>query len=159
MQNTSIQRIITAAIVVMLTAYIIDIAISLIFLSDAYDGLSAILRSQEEVQKRLWLAVLIYAFYYLLFAILFVRLYGNPGDVALETSMSPVARNGNGGWLMDGVWFGLFMGSLVSIPAALQQYLYYPLPLDLVIKWIASGLLVQTVAGIIASAILHPREK
>ncbi|MEQ9363043.1 MAG: hypothetical protein RIF32_02300 [Leptospirales bacterium] len=160
MQFISIKRILLAALAAFLSAYTLDVVISLAWLSADYAQLAAVFRAPAELQARLWLGLAVYAVYYVMFAGLFARLHSAPAgeppkakgvlEVAAESAKTPA-------WWVAGFGFGVFMALLFSVPSALMQYVYYPLPLALALKWIVSGFLAQTLSGVVVSAILYPR--
>ncbi len=152
MNSFPVKATLLAALAGMLVAYAIDIAINLTLMSADYAALGAVWRSPEELQSRLWLGLVIYLLYYGLFASLFARLY----VVAAPDAEAALACTGR---LGRGCAYGLFMALLFSVPSALMQYVYYPIPFSLAAKWIASGFVVHAASGAVVAAILLPRGK
>jgi hypothetical protein len=151
----SITRILLAALAAFFTAYVLDVAVNLIWFAEDYAALSEVFRAPQEMQSRLWLGLLIYALYHVLFAGLFARLYAGATRAAGEAASDSTSPRRPRAWILDGLAFGFFMTLLVGAPSALMQYVYYPLPLVLALKWIASGALAQCASALVVSAILH----
>jgi energy-converting hydrogenase Eha subunit C len=68
-------------------------------------------------------------------------------------------RTARTGTLREGVGYGLFIGLLVALMVDVNQYLLYPLPASLVLKWFAGGVLEFTFYGAVVSRICPVRGK
>ena len=59
---------------------------------------------------------------------------------------------------MEGVRYGLIIWAFFSIPSIYGQYMVYPLPYSLALKWVFSDLFVFLVLGILVSLLYKPAE-
>ena len=62
-------------------------------------------------------------------------------------------RTARTGMLREGLAYGLFIGLLVALLVDVNQYLLYPLPFSLVLKWFAGGVLEFTFYGAVVSLV------
>ena len=62
-------------------------------------------------------------------------------------------RTARTGTLREGLGYGLFIGLLVALLVDVNQYLLYPLPFSLVLKWFAGGVLEFTFYGAVVSLV------
>lgn len=67
-----------------------------------------------------------------------------------------VARTGT---VREGLGYGLFIGVFVALLVDVNQYLLYPLPASLVMKWFAGGVLEFTLYGAVVSLVYRVRAK
>jgi len=63
-------------------------------------------------------------------------------------------REGKGIW--EGVRFGIVIWLFVTVPIRLGAWMYLPIPIALVVKWILNGLLLNLISGILVAAIYKP---
>jgi hypothetical protein len=66
-------------------------------------------------------------------------------------------RTARTGMLREGLAYGLFIGLLVALLVDVNQYLLYPLPFTLVVKWFAGGVLEFTFYGAVVSLVFRAR--
>jgi hypothetical protein len=66
-------------------------------------------------------------------------------------------RTARTGMLREGLAYGLFIGLLVALLVDVNQYLLYPLPFTLVVKWLAGGVLEFTFYGAVVSLVFRAR--
>lgn len=132
------KRYLIAAIVVFLVYSIADTVIRTVLLARDYwqEDVARLLRPETEIWKRRPAG----EFANLILALAFCFIY---------TKGLEVGKN----WLGQGIRYGLLVGSLVSLPAALLQYMVYPLPLLLALKWIVLGYGQMMICGIAVAAI------
>jgi hypothetical protein len=131
------KRLITTAAVIFIFALLWNGFIHLVILRDANAALTAVARA--EADRNLGLSLLITAG----LAFLFVWHY---------------ARFAQRGDLSEGISHGLFFAVLVGIMVDLNQYVMYPIPASLVVKWFVFGLVEFCVYGILVSW-LYPIKK
>lgn len=62
-------------------------------------------------------------------------------------------------WAGQGIRFGVLIALVSAIPNSLVQYVVYPLPHELVLKWIIAGGLLAIVAGLVIAAICQPKQQ
>ena len=58
--------------------------------------------------------------------------------------------------IVEGVRYGLLIGLLMVVVGGLNQYVIYPVPFDLVLRWIVLGLIQFIIAGIVAALVYKP---
>ena len=57
---------------------------------------------------------------------------------------------------MEGVRYGTFIGLMMAGPMAIDQYVIYPVPGNVAMIWLISGIASLIVAGAIFAAIYKP---
>lgn len=131
------KRLITTSAVIFIFALLWNSLIHGVILRDAEAALVKIARSAAD--RNMGLALLLTAG----LAFLFIWSYAY------------TARRGN---LREGISHGLFFAVLAGLLVDLNQYVLYPLPASLVMKWFVFGLLEFCGYGILASW-LYPIKK
>jgi hypothetical protein len=66
-------------------------------------------------------------------------------------------RSARTGTVREGLGYGLFIGVFVALLVDVNQYLLYPLPASLVMKWFVGGVLEFTVYGVVVSRVYPVR--
>ena len=66
------------------------------------------------------------------------------------------ARGREGKGIMEGLRYGLIIWGFMSIPSIYGQYMAYPLPYSLVLKWLVADLVVMVILGITVSLLYKP---
>jgi hypothetical protein len=108
-----------------------------LWLENRYQELSNIFRSEAEMAGMMHWMFFGSAVGVLIFAIIFVR-----------------GREGGG--VMEGVRYGALIGTFYSVPYALDQYVVWPLPLDLALTWAVTGIIGFVIGGALFAAIYKP---
>ena len=89
-----------------------------------------------------------------------------PGAMGLSLLLSALVcclfvwgyvRTARTGTIREGLGYGLFIGVLVALLVDVNQYLLYPLPASLVMKWFAGGVLEFTFYGLVISRVYPVR--
>jgi hypothetical protein len=62
-------------------------------------------------------------------------------------------------WIGQGLRFGILLVLVTVIPDSLVQYFVYPLPHELVLKWIIAGSLLTIVVALAIAAICQPKQQ
>src|ERR1700740_2140229 len=62
-------------------------------------------------------------------------------------------------WIGQGFRFGILLALVTVIPNSLVQYFVYPLPYQLVLKWMIGGGLLSIVVGLGIAAICQPKQQ
>ena len=62
-------------------------------------------------------------------------------------------------WIGQGVRFGILLALVSVIPNSLVQYFVYPLPHELVLRWMIGGGLLSIVVGLVIAAICQPKQQ
>jgi hypothetical protein len=68
------------------------------------------------------------------------------------------AKGNEGKGIVEGLRYGLIIWAFFSIPSIYGQYMVYPLPYSLVLKWLIADLVVFIVLGILVSILYKPAE-
>jgi len=61
-------------------------------------------------------------------------------------------------WVGQGIRFGILLALVTAVPQSLVEYVVYPLPHQLVLKWIIGGSLLTIVVGLGIAAICRPKQ-
>ncbi len=62
-------------------------------------------------------------------------------------------------WMGQGIRFGILLALVTVIPNSLVEYFVYPLPYQLVLKWMIGGSLLTIVVGLGIAAICQPKQQ
>ena len=62
-------------------------------------------------------------------------------------------------WMGQGIRFGILLALVTVIPNSLVQYFVYPLPYQLVLKWMIGGSLLTIIVGLAIAAICQPKQQ
>jgi len=125
-------------IVIYILGGILNFVIHGILLMDTYDALSAIWR--PDMERLMWLQYVTPLFLSFFFVYIFAK-----------------GREGKG--VMEGLRYGLIIWGFLSIPSIYGQYMVYPIPYSLVLKWLVSDLVILVILGITVSLVYNPGEK
>ncbi|MEM1178461.1 MAG: hypothetical protein AAGM22_08960 [Acidobacteriota bacterium] len=132
------KRIFLAGIVVFLAFGVMGIFVHGFWLGATYSSLMGdVWRTAEDLNSKAWImhsTALLFSFIY---AYLFARGYRG------------------GGW-KEGLWFGFVAYFFVGFQAVFHAYATYPIPLELALKWFASGLPMSMLLGVLASLVYKP---
>ena len=125
-------------VVVYILGGILNFVIHGVFLTETYQALSAVWR--PEMDSLMWVQAVTALFLSFFFIYIFAK-----------------GREGKG-W-MEGLRYGLVIWAFLSIPSIYGQYMAYPIPYSLVLKWLFSDLIVMVILGITVSLLYKPGEK
>lgn len=134
----NIKRFLLAALAVFVTFQILDYLIHMIMLSDDYEATAQIWRT--DMMDKMYLMYINGVLMSLLFVYFFAK--GNWGKS-----------------IVGGLHFGFIFGLLISLVMTLNQYIVYPIPLDLFYKWFIYGLIEVIIAGVVVFLIYKPKTK
>lgn len=62
-------------------------------------------------------------------------------------------------WMGQGIRFGILLALVTVIPNSLVEYFVYPLPYQLVLKWMIGGSLLTIIVGLAIAAICQPKQQ
>jgi hypothetical protein len=62
-------------------------------------------------------------------------------------------------WVGQGIRFGILLALVTVIPNSLVQYVVYPLPYQLVLKWMIGGGLLSIIVALAIAAICQPKRQ
>jgi hypothetical protein len=105
---------------------------------DTYEALSSIWR--PDMDRLMWLQFVTPIFLSFFFVYIFAKGYEGKG-------------------VMEGLRYGLIIWGFLSIPSIYGQYMVYPIPYSLVLKWLVSDLVILVILGITVSLAYKPLEK
>ncbi|MDH4110137.1 MAG: hypothetical protein OEW35_17775 [Gammaproteobacteria bacterium] len=108
-----------------------------LWLGETYEGLADIFRSQAEMESMMGWMWVSSAIGLVIFGIIFVQ-----------------GREGKG--VMEGVRYGALIGTFYSVPMAIDQYVVWPMPLDLAVIWLFSGIVGFMIAGAVFATLYKP---
>ena len=133
------KRVLVTGLVLFVAYMVMAVAVHGLWLGSTYTTLMGdVWRTQEELSANAWIMHGTTGLFCLAFAYLFARGYRG------------------GGW-KEGVWFGFVAYFFVGFQAVFHAYATYPIPLELALKWFASGLPMSVILGILAS-LVYKRE-
>jgi hypothetical protein len=132
------QRLLIAFVAVYVLAAVLNFLIHSLFLMSTYEALSSIWR--PDMDRLIWIQWVTGIFFSFFFVYIFVRGYEGKG-------------------VLEGVRFGLIIWGFASIPMIYGQYMVYPLPYSLVLKWLFTDLLVLIILGITVALIYKPQQE
>jgi hypothetical protein len=108
-----------------------------VWLDSTYQTLTDVFRDQAEMMGMMWMMMAGSVIYLFLFCYIFTRGYEGKG-------------------IAEGARYGLLMGIFTSIPTAVDQFVVYPLPGSLAVKWFVAGVVGLVIAGMVFAAIYKP---
>lgn len=129
------KKYLIATIVVFVVYSALGYVIHEIILGRDYTAIQSALRSVEGFTQRMPLLYLGNLIFALAFCLIYVKGY-QPAK----------------GWFGQGVRYGLLMGTLMA-PVAMAEYVVFPLPGTLAVKWIVLGYLQLLVLGLVAASV------
>ena len=133
----NLPRLILAIVVAFIVIFGSDMLIHAVWLKPDYEATKSLWRPEADMQSRFhWMIVA-----QVLCAVSFVIIW---------------AKGGVAGSVGNGIGFGLLMGLFQQI-WALVNYVVFPLPGDLAVKWFCSGLGQAVLIGITTAFIYRPR--
>jgi hypothetical protein len=131
----NIKKWVISSIAVYITFEILNMLIHGLILGKEYTALANIWR--PEMMDIMWvmsIANLIFSFF---FVFIFSKGYEGHG-------------------IIEGIRYGLIIGLFINIFSVLNQYVIYPLPLNVAIQWLLFNTLQMVVCGIVASLVYKP---
>jgi hypothetical protein len=109
-----------------------------VLLSDTYQAITGIWRT--DMDKYMWVQMVTALFLTFFFIYIFAK-----------------GREGKG-W-MEGLRYGLVIWAFLAIPSIYGQFMVYPLPYSLILKWLFADLVIMIIYGITVSFLYNPEEK
>lgn len=108
-----------------------------VLLQAHYEALAPVFRPEGEMMDKMWLMYVSSALYLYLFCRIFTAGYQGKG-------------------MTEGVRFGLLLGLFFSIPAAMDQYVIYPISEAIAVLWFIAGVISFVIVGAVFAAIYRP---
>lgn len=134
----NIRKIAFAGIAVFAGFSIMDFIIHGVILARAYQALPNLWRS--DMQSKMWIMSLATLIMSVMFVVVFAKGYENKG-------------------IAEGARYGIIIGLLINVAGAFNQYVIYPMPFVLAVKWFIFGMIEFILCGIIASLAYKPENK
>lgn len=132
----NIKRYVIAGIAVFATFQVCDMIIHGRILMKDYEALASMWRpDMMSLMWIMWITGLILSF---LFAFVFVKGYEARG-------------------MLEGVRYGLVIGLMMNGVGAFNQYVLFPIPFVLAVKWFVFGMIEFILAGLVVAAIYRPK--
>lgn len=128
----NIKKMAMASVAVFVGFQVMDYVIHGLILSSAYQLLAHVWR--PDMMSKMWILSLSEAVMSVLFVYIFIKGYENKG-------------------IMEGVRYGIVIGLFMNVIGMFSQYVMYPIPLGLSIKWFIYGMVEFIVCGAIAAGI------
>jgi hypothetical protein len=132
----NIKRMVMAAIAVFIGFQVMDYVIHGVILSPAYKALAGVWR--PDMMSKMWVMTLSSLVMSFFFIYIFIKGYENKG-------------------VMEGARYGIVAGLFMNVIGMFGQYVMYPIPFGLSVKWFVYGMVEFIVCGIIAALIYKPK--
>ena len=133
----NVKRFLLASLAVFVSMQILDFLIHMVLLSEEYQYTASIWRA--DMMDTFWIMYLTGALFSLIFVFIFAKGYQGKG-------------------ILEGIRYGLLMGVLLMVIGSLNQYVIYPVPFNIVVKWIIFGLIEFMIVGVVAALIYKPKQ-
>ncbi|MDY7037289.1 MAG: hypothetical protein SV375_14125 [Thermodesulfobacteriota bacterium] len=132
----NIRRFTIASIAVFIAIQVTDPIIHGVILGKVYETHKHLWR--PDMMSKMWIMMVSSFLFSFLFIYVFTKGYERKG-------------------IFEGIRFGILTGFFVYIYSVINQYVVYPLPLHLVLKWCIFGIIQFTIFGILAALVYKPR--
>ncbi len=133
----NVKRFIIASIVIVVLFIATDFLIHAVLLGPVYMALENLWRPNME--KLMWIMNVGKLLFSFLFVYIFIKGYENKG-------------------ILEGIRFGIIMGLLMHGLGSTAQYVVYPVPGSLALKWFIFGMIQYIIFGIAVSLIYKPKD-
>ena len=131
------KKLLTAFIVIYVVGGIVSFIIHGVILDETYKALADIWR--PDMDRLMWIQIITSLFFCFFFVYVFAKGYEGKGVV-------------------EGLRYGIVIWAFFAIPSIYGQYMLYPLPYSLILKWLFSELIGLLIYGALASVIYKPLE-
>jgi hypothetical protein len=131
------KKFLLASLAVFITLLILDFVIHNLLLVSTYESVQEAFR--PDMMDKKWIMYLTGIIFSLLFVYIFSKGYEGKG-------------------IIEGAKYGLIIGLFVYLVGSYNQYVVYPLPYGLVLKWFIYGTIEMIVAGIVLAFVYKPKE-
>ncbi len=132
----NIKRYVIAGIAVFATFQICDMVIHGRLLMKDYEALASMWR--PDMMSLMWIMWITCAVLSFLFTYVFIKGYESRG-------------------MLEGVRYGLIVGLMMNGVGAFNQYVLFPVPFVLAVKWFVFGMIEFILAGAVVAAIYRPK--
>jgi tryptophan-rich sensory protein len=132
----NVKRYIGASITVFVSFQVLDFIIHGIILAPTYEALKDVWR--QDMMSKMWIMYITSLVLSFLFAYVFTKGYEGKG-------------------IAEGIRYGIIIGLLMNVVGMFNQYVVYPIPFSLALKWFIFGTIEFVACGIVASLIYKPK--
>lgn len=131
----NIRKIVLASIAVFIAFEVMDFIIHGVILSSVYASLAQVWR--PDMMSKMWLMYFSTLVMSIMFVYIFIKGYENKG-------------------IAEGMRFGIVAGLFMNFIGVFGQYVMYPIPASLALKWFIYGMIEFIIAGIVVSLVYKP---
>lgn len=135
--RTDWKKLLLAFVAVYVAGQVMNYLIHQVWLAPTYATLASVFRSETDMMPKMWIMFVTAAFFCFFFCYVFARGYEAKG-------------------LAEGARYGAVIGLFFGISNAYDQYVVYPLPYGLALKWFLGTLAYCVVLGLVAAALYKP---
>jgi len=132
----NVKKMVLASIAVFIGFQVMDYVIHGVILSPVYKSLAHIWR--PDMMPKMWIMTLSSSIMSVFFVYIFIKGYENRG-------------------IMEGARYGIIAGLFMNVIGMFSQYVMYPIPFSLSVKWFIYGMVEFIVCGVIAALIYKPK--
>ena len=129
----------TGFIAVWIVYGILEWLVNAIILHSAYMSGDVAKWMRPNGEIKLWVIYVAYLFFAFFFTLIFSKGFQNKG-------------------IIEGVRYGIYVGLMVSLPAAYVSYATMPMPYTLVLQWFLYGMIEMILCGIVLTFVYKPKE-
>jgi hypothetical protein len=128
------KKVLIGAVAVFVALSIFEFVIHGVLLTSSYEATKDLWRSLDEMNARMWMFYVIYAFIGLTLSYIFSKGYEGKG-------------------LVEGIRFGFFVGLLMNIPRAYGSFVVMDIPYSLALSWFLYGMVEYLILGAILAMV------
>ena len=132
------KKFLLASLAVFITLYLLDFVIHSLLLGSVYESMQEVWR--PDMMDKMWIMYLTGIIFSLLFVYIFSKGYEGKG-------------------IVEGAKYGLIIGLVIYLVGSYNQYVVYPLPYSLALKWFIYGTIELIIAGIVLALVYKPKEE
>jgi len=134
-----IKKYLLTTVSIFIAFQLFDTFIHMGVLAATYQALAHVWRPHEEMVSLMWVMNLSTFILSALFVYVFIQ--GNKGK-----------------GIVEGIRYGIIIGLFLNVPAALNQYVVYPIPLSLAAQWFVYGVIEFVLCGALIGYIYKPKK-
>ncbi|MHB9010673.1 MAG: hypothetical protein ACYC49_00380 [Ignavibacteriaceae bacterium] len=129
----------TGFIAVWIVYGILEWLVNVVILHSAYMSGDVAKWMRPNGEIKLWVIYVAYLFFAFFFTLIFSKGFENKG-------------------IIEGVRYGIYVGLMVSLPAAYVSYATMPMPYTLALQWFLYGMIEMILCGIVLAFVYKPKE-
>ena len=124
-------------VVVFIVMQSIGFVVHTMLMADTYANLGSVMRAENEMNDMMWMMMLSGVIMIFMFCYIFTKGYEGTG-------------------IMEGVRFGLMVGIMMAGAMAIDPHVIFPLPSDVAVVWLLTGVGTLVLGGAVFAAIYKP---